>query len=208
MRFICDKTTVPAPNLYRVIPHPTRKDFAYLVMDYIPGTRLDKAWPTLSLWSKVRVAWTLRSYVRQLRRITDTRPGPLGPRAAKCPGNILSQLRLQGPFLTAAEVTSFLNARSNLQRHVPIPPQYQRPERLVFTHNDIHMCNVIIGDDGRVWLIDWDWAGFYPEYFEFLAMTIAAEDPANAAPLSWRYCVPFIADPFFGRRRWLVGLPP
>ena len=75
-------------------------------------------------------------------------------------------------------------------------------------YNDIHMCNVIIGDDGRVWLIDWDWAGFYPEYFEFLAMTIAAEDPANAAQLSWRYCVPFIADPFFGRRRWLVGLPP
>ena len=41
---------------------------------------------------------------------------------------------------------------------------------LVLTHLDIHPDNVIVGDDGRVWLIDWELAGFYPQWFEYVGM--------------------------------------
>ena len=41
---------------------------------------------------------------------------------------------------------------------------------LVLTHLDIHPNNIIIGDDGRVWLIDWEFAGFYPQWFEYTSM--------------------------------------
>ena len=41
---------------------------------------------------------------------------------------------------------------------------------LVLTHLDIHPNNIIIGDDGRVWLIDWEFAGFYPQWFEYASM--------------------------------------
>lgn len=209
MAFVRNHTTIPVPTLHHVVRHPEHAEDAYLVMDYIPGTRLDTAWPALSLWSRARVAWTLRRYVRQLRRIGGLRPGPLGPRAAKCPGNALSPFRDEGPFASAAELTAFMNGRSHLRYNTPIPPQYQREERLVFTHNDINMRNVVLGDDGRVWLIDWDWAGFYPVYFEFFAMMIAAHDiPTETVPRSWRYFIPFIVDPFFDRMRWLVGFPP
>ena len=41
---------------------------------------------------------------------------------------------------------------------------------LVFTHLDINPSNIIVGDDSRVWLIDWEFAGFYPQWFEYVTM--------------------------------------
>jgi hypothetical protein len=41
---------------------------------------------------------------------------------------------------------------------------------LVFTHGDLSMRNIIFGRDGRIWLVDWDWSGFYPPWFEYVSM--------------------------------------
>lgn len=209
MKFVCEKTTIPIPTVYQVFPEPDDADFAYIVMDYVAGTRLDHAWPTLSILSKIRVAWILRGYIRQLRRLEGTRPGPLGEKALRCTGNVVSGMREEGPFQTADELTRFMNKRSHRISGAPIPREYEIAEPLVFTHNDLNMRNIILGHDGLVWLIDWDWAGFYPRSFEFLAMSLAAEgQPGEPIPSSWRLLVPFITEPAFGRLRWLVGLSP
>lgn len=209
MKLVHEKTTIPIPNVYNVFIDPIGSLTGCIVMDYIHGTRLDRAWPGLSLWSKFRVAWALRSYIRQLRRISSSRPGPLGATPQFCPGMTISSMWDEGPFTTAEELTRFINWRSHRMRGVPIPPHYETPEPLVFTHNDINMRNIILGDDGQVWLIDWDWSGFYPPFFEFSAMVIAAEDRSTRTiPPSWRFFLPFIAGPHFGRLRWLVGLTP
>ena len=42
--------------------------------------------------------------------------------------------------------------------------------RLVFTHLDLNPRNVMLGDDGRLWMIDFGLSGFYPEWFEYVAM--------------------------------------
>ena len=47
---------------------------------------------------------------------------------------------------------------------------------LVLTHQDLNMRNLIVGDDGRLWVIDWAWSGFYPRWFEFVAMGRQAEN--------------------------------
>ena len=41
---------------------------------------------------------------------------------------------------------------------------------LVMTHLDLQPHNIIIGEDGRVWIIDWEFAGFYPQWFEYASM--------------------------------------
>lgn len=44
-----------------------------------------------------------------------------------------------------------------------IPPPWFTDQELgnwVFTPGDLHQCNLILGDDGRLWVIDWDYAGF------------------------------------------------
>ncbi|KAJ3797822.1 hypothetical protein GGU11DRAFT_682868, partial [Lentinula aff. detonsa] len=56
-------------------------------------------------------------------------------------------------------------------------------------HFDIHMENVILGDDGQLWLIDWEEAGWYPRWFESASM----RKYAKMAKTPWASWVSFIA---------------
>jgi len=38
---------------------------------------------------------------------------------------------------------------------------------LVFSHGDIYLSNLILGDDGKLYMIDWQCSGFYPEWYEY-----------------------------------------
>lgn len=41
---------------------------------------------------------------------------------------------------------------------------------LVLTHLDLLPQNIIVGADSRVYVIDWETAGFYPQWFEYVGM--------------------------------------
>jgi hypothetical protein len=211
MRFVYERTTIPIPRVYRVWGAPDDSCIGWIAMDYIHGQRLDHVWSSLSLWKKLHISWLLRSYVRQLRKIKDPRslvPGPLGSTPRYCPGMVISSLTDQGPFPDSAALTAFMNQRSQSISNAEVPKKFREPEPLFFTHNDINMRNVILGHDSLVWLIDWDFSGFYPRFFEFADMKLAAEYfSCPPAPLSWRRCIPFIADPYFERYRWAFGHP-
>jgi hypothetical protein len=45
---------------------------------------------------------------------------------------------------------------------------------LVFTHMDLHLRirNIIFGDDGQLWVIDWADADWYPSWFESASMSL------------------------------------
>lgn len=55
-----------------------------------------------------------------------------------------------------------------------IHPQYAKVkfEKLLLTHQDIAPRNLILNALGKVWLIDWAFAGAYPEGFERVALFI------------------------------------
>jgi thiamine kinase-like enzyme len=36
-----------------------------------------------------------------------------------------------------------------------------------FTHGDLQRKNIIVGKDGRITIIDWEFAGWYPSYWEY-----------------------------------------
>jgi thiamine kinase-like enzyme len=76
--------------------------------------------------------------------------------------------------------------------------------RLVFTHNDLNMRNILLDDEGRLWLVDWGWSGFFPTGFEYLAMRFAAQK--DQEPQDWQTSVKFIAEPSFEMERWLVEI--
>lgn len=212
MQFVYEHTSIPIPNVYMVAIDPDIPGQMCIVMDYIHGQRLDRIWPQLSIWSKLRVAWILRSYIRQQRRIKSSSapiPGSIGSDPRPYPEGTIDFLRQRGPFPNATELNTFLNSRSASYRGSSVPREYEAPAQLVFTHADLNMRNVILGDDGRVWLIDWDWSGYYPKSWEFLSTALQAEaHPLGPTPLSWQRCVPFITDPDFGRYRWSVGALP
>ena len=141
------KTTIPVPRVRRVVK--CQRDFL-IVMDYISGQPLALVWPTLSTWQKIHVAFTLRRYVRQLRRLkasATTPPGPLSVQGARRReflifGRVQSD---RGPFATYSELSAFLNKRHQMAMNCKKLPRddpsrndlFDNSEPLVLTHQDL-----------------------------------------------------------------------
>jgi aminoglycoside phosphotransferase (APT) family kinase protein len=47
---------------------------------------------------------------------------------------------------------------------------------LILNHLDLSPNNIIVDNNSRIWLIDWELAGFYPQWFEHTAMCQADWD--------------------------------
>ena len=83
MELVSSQTSIPIPKIRRCIAW---EGYKYLFMEYVEGSDLYEIWPSLSLWRRFMVAWTLRGYVRQLRAMElpnkdiPGRPGPFNRR--------------------------------------------------------------------------------------------------------------------------------
>ncbi|GJE94046.1 hypothetical protein PsYK624_102140 [Phanerochaete sordida] len=102
-----------------------------------------------------RIAWVLRSYVRQLRTVRRPRaavPGSLAPELEPlhvCAPTI-DIAHDVGPFADANALNDHLNRRKSGIHKVPVPLRFVELEPCAFVHNDLHMRDIILGDDGRV----------------------------------------------------------
>jgi len=211
-----EHTSIPVPRVQRVI----RQRWDYLiVMDLVPGKQLSTVWPTMTGAEKDKVAETLADYVQQLRTIRipqQKKPGPLdrdlNPR--KCEsrpvfGQIIS---CRGPFASYADLEAFFNGRREQMMLVgtvgEIPP-FDASYPLVLTHQDLNPRNIIVGPDGTLTVVDWTWAGFYPEWWESLAMTAQAEHEEHLqgrADPSWDAIIPRVCGEYKEMVEWLTSI--
>jgi len=214
------ETTIPVPRVRRVVKR--QRDFL-IVMDYIPGPTLAHIWPTLSTWRKIRVAFTLRRYVRQLRRLKASAtmpPGPLSVQGGRrCESPIFGRVQSdRGPFATYSELSAFFNKRHQMALNCKKLPRddpsrndlFDDSEPLVLTHQDLNLRNIIVGEDGLLWIVDWAWAGYYPPWFEYVAMWEQNEDERISGTNDefWKALIPFICGPYFRQERWLSRMSP
>ena len=216
-------TTIPVPRVRRVLHVAPRADVA-TVMDYIPGRRLLHVWPTLSFFAKLRVAFVLRGYVRQLRAVRHPRsrvPGPVGPdaegRHIRCHMMCGYMDRRPRPLQSYSELTEWWTRMYGVGQervaryHVELPFEpFDDSEPMVLTHCDINMRNVLVGDDGRLYLIDYAMSGFYPPWFEYVNWKywLHAECGDEQAELDrkdywWDLLIPFMSlGPYPTQERW------
>ncbi|KAI5994786.1 kinase-like domain-containing protein [Pisolithus albus] len=218
LRLVSSNTTIPVPRVHRVV----KEEYDFLiVMDYIKGQTLAEVWPTFSVWRKISVAFTLHRYVRQLRRLKaspTTPPGPLsvqGPQECESPvfGQVQSS---RGPFASYSEFSTWFNewckigldVRRLPEDHPSRKKKFDDSEPMVLTHQDINLRNIILGDDGRLWLINWGWSGYYPPWFEFVATLTQAENPiiSGTDDELWKSLIPFICGPYFAQIKWLEDM--
>ncbi|TDL21576.1 kinase-like protein [Rickenella mellea] len=188
-------TSIPVPAVRRYI---TSGHFIYLAMEYIEGETLHECWHRLSWWRRFRIAWTLRGYIEQLRniRVKGVEVGPISDSPAKCIGRYFTDYGA-GPFSSHAELTAWFIGRYSIVRRQPwYKPSpntslvvFDDSEPLVLVHQDLSLRNIMLGSDGKLWLIDWAWAGFYPRWFEYAGMMAYKRD----SPSSWTSMIPFIA---------------
>ncbi|KIM35274.1 hypothetical protein M413DRAFT_351277 [Hebeloma cylindrosporum] len=77
-------------------------------------------------------------------------------------------------------------------------------QALVFCTQNLNPDSFIVGEDGRLWLVDWLYAGFYPPWFEFAAMRIQAR--CNKQYSHWEAIIPFVCGWYFEQERWLYRM--
>lgn len=164
-----EHTTIPVPAVYRFFQHADTSK-AYLVMEYVPGDTLDTCWNDLSNWHKLRITFTLRTYVRQLRRIRTPQiqqqvPGPLTADPTQplpCFTPALGEYPV-GPFTSQAHLRDWMNGRFRVAEYLSgrriAVPAFDDSAPLVLVHGDLCLRNVILGADGQLWLIDFGCAG-------------------------------------------------
>lgn len=160
--------TVPVPRVLRA----EKKDgTTNIEMELIKGDTLYDVWPTLSTAEKTSFAQQLGAILRDLRSLTGSYIGSVdnGPAV-----DVRRLTASGGPFATECEFTEFL--LDNMVSRTPnvFKDMLRRelstckPHRIVLTHGDLHPRNIIVRDDRIVGLLDWEYAGWFPEHWEFI----------------------------------------
>ncbi|KAK5658582.1 hypothetical protein OQA88_1975 [Cercophora sp. LCS_1] len=141
-------------------------------MDYIEGQPLSKIWLELSAHQKQVIAKQLREILLVMRAL----PAP-GSYVGDCAGNHVYDARSYfsntGPACRDEQgFNDFL--LSGLFRKIPLPVRaafagcLRSDHRIVFTHGDLAPRNIMARDCKIISIIDWEEAGWYPEYWEYV----------------------------------------
>ncbi|KAG5996271.1 hypothetical protein E4U52_006899 [Claviceps spartinae] len=164
---------IRVPRVHRIV----RGVGFYYIMDRVPGTTLDKAWHELGWIESLRLAFQLRRIVHRLRSVVSTSSGTIP--AGECTSCFLDDHYGLPLRANCHHVNAFLNFWINFDgfgqevkktpaEHAVCPrPVFTSSRPFVFTHHDLAPRNIILDPEGQLQIIDWDLAGFYPEFFEY-----------------------------------------
>ncbi|KAF1911620.1 phosphotransferase enzyme family protein [Ampelomyces quisqualis] len=178
IRRVC-QDTLPVPEIYgwRVLERQDGKDEVFIYMQLIQGPTLQQQWPELSATDKQAICNDLRAKVTCLRSLRDSESQQVigsichGPGEDRC----IEGLPLLRPFTSRTVFHDWLSWL--WRRHVPDPDSIEDPWRnilpdngpIVFTHGDIRPANIIVTATTPVKVVavlDWEQAGWYPDYWE------------------------------------------
>lgn len=170
---------IPVPSVKRtLIDGPD----ACIIMERVAGETLEAQWPNLSWWTSMRIAIKLRRYVQLLRSLTSSGAGSLT--SGECRSFWLDD-RFGLPVRCSSEdITNFirfwvgfksirtamLEAKQPTAPSVPSTVYVPASTTLVFTHHDLTPRNILVNSQGQLCILDWEFSGFYPIYFEYAAM--------------------------------------
>ena len=187
----------PAPRLYAM--YYDNNDL-FIVMERIKGRTLDLLWPNLSDDEKVSITHGLRRTFDRMREAPAPTPMFLGSvDRGPLPHHIFwdpdHDRKFCGPFDNELDFNSAMLAQyQRIQEENQLPLYKQafysahlgdvlRGHRSTLTHADVQRKNIIVVDQdayttecfgsSRVVIVDWECAGWYPEYWEYFAAFVA-----------------------------------
>lgn len=172
LNYVAEHTSVPVPKILNVYHC---RDGIYLELEYVRGMDLQKAWlgGYLSQDQKKHIITEVAGYVIQLRSLEPPHKEFVGSADLEaCLDHRVGSSPF-GPFNEHADFHSFL------RKNLPIDNCTQafgkevtdchsrRCYRSCFTHSDLSPRNIIV-DNGKVSaIVDWEFGGWYPEYWEY-----------------------------------------
>jgi aminoglycoside phosphotransferase (APT) family kinase protein len=176
MRFIAAKTSIPIPRVYEEGSDPVPS----ITMDYVEGVSLDTVWNWLPEEQKLDLADQLKGLLSELRSLKGQYIGSL--HRGKASDGRRFDLK-GGPFDTEDEFNHFLlsdrlKATPTILHDIALR-SLRTDHEIVFTHADFTPRNIMVKDGRVVALLDWEYSGWYPEYWEFVKTFNAADHRVN-----------------------------
>lgn len=173
MNFVGKNTGLPVPRVLRVF---SAKGKIHIMMECIDAPLLHDCWEGMSRNERKDIVIQLCDFLRQVRALP-----PLHPGKVHGAGGLTSQLHDRrerskpfGPFDTVDQFHEFIGL-TYLREHVDEFPTFQphfekcagRIYGTRFTHGDFAPYNIMVKGGKVVGIIDWECAGWYPEYWEY-----------------------------------------
>jgi serine/threonine protein kinase len=202
MEYVRTRTNIPVPRVRRVF---YVKEQLYIAMDYIHNAvSLSSHWNKISLARRHTVVLELKEYLTMLRRLPPPYPGKIEAIDGEgCLEPTIAPLTSVGPFENVNELFNSLGVNIVLQqlyakemkhryRYIGDVRAIRRcadhassdSYRTVLTHGDLSPRNILVDPktDKIVSIIDWEYAGWYPEYWEYVraySMSVLIAGPAG-----------------------------
>ncbi|OAP55770.1 hypothetical protein AYL99_09922 [Fonsecaea erecta] len=171
LKYVRQHTSIPVSKVHRTHRLDGR---LYIEMEYIHGDTLRDLWygDSLSAGERQAILQELAGYIEQLRKLDPpakwaVASSDLGPSLDYRVG-----YRLFGPFDSNGEFHSFLRGNIPLENCTQVFGDvvtrcHARQYRTCFSHADLCPRNLIVRNGKIAAVIDWQFAGWYPEYWEY-----------------------------------------
>lgn len=190
-----------------------------MFMSYIPGTSLEKVWPSLDQRQKTAVSVELDSIFSKLRSHqppAGQRGGALGGEGCLDGRRDIRHSDEEIRDWHAFERFYFSHSKfgSNVwitflkQLYGTIDDASDSENRCFLTHGDLRQANILVhygqGQDVRVsGIVDWEYSGFYPAFWEAVKLTNCVGPHEDS---DWLLHLPAAISPRNYKSRWLLDL--
>ncbi|KAK8128927.1 hypothetical protein PG984_010035 [Apiospora sp. TS-2023a] len=170
MEFVRANTSVPIPKVYEVYERPNGS--VSIVMESLPG---DTDYANMSPEQVRAFGDELSGYLHQLRSLEPPEKGFIGSvNEGSLLDHRLGNVRF-GPFHNVDDFHSYLRFGGPLDTWMynPVVKKIHGRSstyRVKFTHADLNPTNIQYHNGRIVGIIDWETAGWYPEYWEYTKM--------------------------------------
>lgn len=161
--------SVPAPRFIDTF-QATAADGGeeWFIMTSLSGDRVMDVLYRMSYPELDQLAEDLRSVLGRMRKIQNKTPylignvsgGRIHDHRASAPGGC-------GPYNSEADFNAHLSKGVEDYLRKFLPNAFSKTHKSVFTHSDLFLGNVLVERGRLSGIVDWESAGFMPEYWEF-----------------------------------------
>jgi tRNA A-37 threonylcarbamoyl transferase component Bud32 len=172
LRYVRSRTSIPVPEVFNAYVDASL-DRGVIIMEYVEGDILRNVWEDMDDERRQKIVQQLKDFMTELRAIRGDFIGSIDGTACEDPV-FCAELGGFGPYKTQDEFNDGLIRAMKLSQEsswvdqiakfIKAMPQHE----VVLTHSDFSPRNIIVRGDEVVAIIDWEMAGFYPEYWEYV----------------------------------------
>ena len=169
MAYVAHHTSLPVPKVFCAF---RKRGVTYILMERIKGVSIRKIWFSISANERDRLRSQLRVLLTALRSLSPPQPGRIGD---------VNYSKLYDDRIIAGGFGPFPTSRAFhrfLRHDVVKPVKDTELDELItnhstqeyttcFTHGDLSSSNILVRGGMVVGVIDWEMAGWYPEYWEY-----------------------------------------